>query len=86
MKKLEIQSGMTVEDLVVAAKKSDVVLTVNGHAVALLSDFDDDELYWYEREHAPDFIASIARARQEVAEGKTIKHDDLMRELGIENE
>jgi hypothetical protein len=44
---------------------------------------DDDDLQWYARERDPAFLASLARARQQVREGKTIRHDDLKRELGI---
>lgn len=50
----------------------------------LVSDFDDDDLYWYEREKDPEFIASIAQAREEVAQGKTVTHEELKKELGLE--
>jgi len=42
----------------------------------LLNEMDDDELYWIEREDDPAFIASLARARVQVAQGKTISHEE----------
>jgi len=48
------------------------------------SEFDDDELYWYKREHDPAFIASIAEAREHVAQRKTITHEELKKRLGID--
>jgi hypothetical protein len=84
MKKIEIQPGLNVEDLVFETRSEDIVLTKNGQAVALVSEFDDDELYWYIREHDPAFIESIAQARKDVAEGKTISHEDLLREFGLD--
>ena len=71
-------------DLMRQAEQEAVVLTRDGHAVALLSPFDDDDLEWYVREQDPAFLASIATARQQVAQGKTRRHDDLKKELGIE--
>ncbi len=84
MKEIEIQPGLKLEDILQQVKQEDLVLTENGHAVALLSEMDDDELYWYRREHDPAFIASIAAARQHVAQGRAVKLDDLVRELDIE--
>ncbi len=84
MKKIDIQADAKLEDVVREAKKEDVVLMRNGHAVALLTDFDDEEMYWYARERDPDFIASIARAREQAAKGDTVTHEDLKRQLGIE--
>lgn len=43
--------------------------------------FDDDDLEWYARERDPEFVASIARARRQVQEGRTIGHADLKKEL-----
>ena len=59
-----------------------VVVVCDGHAVALVVPFDDDDLQWYARERDPAFLASLARARQQVREGKTVRHGDLKRELG----
>lgn len=72
------------EDLMRQAEKEDVLLTRDGHAVALLTPFDDDDVEWYAREHDPTFLASIATARQQVATGKTCGHDELKKDLGIE--
>jgi hypothetical protein len=82
MKKIDIQGDAKLEDVLQEAKKEDVVLMRNGHAVALLTDFDDEEMYARERD--PDFIASIVRAREQAAKGETVTHEDLKRELGID--
>jgi PHD/YefM family antitoxin component YafN of YafNO toxin-antitoxin module len=84
MKKIDIASTVKVDELLRQIKDEDVVLMQAGHAVALLSDFDDEDLEWYGREQAPEFVDSIARARDQVAQGKTVKHEDLKRQLGIE--
>ena len=46
------------------------------------SEFDDDDLYWYAQERDPGFLASIARAREEIGKGQMVRHDDLKRQLG----
>jgi hypothetical protein len=61
-----------------------VILTREGHAVALLSEFDDEEMYWYARERDPEFLASLAEARTQVRQGKTVTQDELKRQLGID--
>ncbi len=45
----------------------------------------DDEMYWYNRERDPAFLESIADARRQVREGRTISLTDLKRELGIDD-
>lgn len=67
-------------------EREEVVVMRGGHAVALLTPFDDDDMRWYARETDPAFLESIAVARREVREGKTIGHADLKRELGIDPE
>jgi hypothetical protein len=49
-----------------------------------VSDRCDDELFWAERERDPAFIASLKKAREQVAQGKTISHEELKKRLGIE--
>jgi len=49
-----------------------------------LSTMDDDELYWAARERDPAFIASLKKAREQVAQAKTISHEELKKRLGIE--
>jgi antitoxin (DNA-binding transcriptional repressor) of toxin-antitoxin stability system len=71
------------EEVLRAGEQEEVVLIRDGHAVALLVPFDDDDLTWYARERDPAFIASIAHARQQVEQGRTMSHQDLERELGL---
>ena len=84
MKQIELTSGMALNEILKDVESEDVVLTVQGHAVALLSDFDDDDVEWYARERDPDFLASLARAREQVRQGKVVRHEDLKQQLGIE--
>jgi len=86
MKRIEVTPALSLEALLQLLKDEDddVVLTRAGQAVALLSDFDDDEEYWQARENDPEFIASIARARESIAQGKGIPLEDVKKELGIE--
>lgn len=71
-------------DIVREAEREDVVLMREGHAVALVTPFDDDDLEWYVREHDAEFLQSIARARTQVAPHRTTKHEDQKRELGLD--
>jgi antitoxin (DNA-binding transcriptional repressor) of toxin-antitoxin stability system len=66
--------------------KEDVVLFRDGHPVALVIPFDEDDLEWYARERDPEFLASLARAREQVANGQTIGHEALKRELGLDDD
>jgi len=63
------------------AEQEDVLVMRDGHVVALLMPFDDDDLDWYARERDPEFLASLSRARRQVQEGRTITHADLKRSL-----
>ena len=71
-------------DTVRQAEHEEVLVMRGGHAVALLMPFDDDDLEWYGRERNPQFLASIAEARRQVQEGRTISHGALKKELGLE--
>jgi hypothetical protein len=84
MKKVELTPELDLETLLQQLNGEEVVLMRQGHAVALLSEFDDDELYWHQREHDPAFIASIGEAREQVAQGKTITQEELKKRLGLE--
>jgi hypothetical protein len=84
MKTIAWDDKTSCDEIVRQAEQEDVVLMKEGHPVALVTAFDDDDLDWYAREHDPAFLASIARARRQVQEGQTIRHDQLKRELGIE--
>jgi hypothetical protein len=66
------------------AEHEEVLVMRDGHAVALLIPFDDDDLEWYPREHDPNFLASITQARRQVEEGRTIGHGDLKKDLGLD--
>jgi PHD/YefM family antitoxin component YafN of YafNO toxin-antitoxin module len=82
MKQVEVTPEL--EKILAQARQEDVVFTRQGHAVALLSEFDDEELYWYARERDPEFLASLAKARTQVQQAQTIQHNELKRQLGIE--
>jgi hypothetical protein len=84
MKQIEVRPGVSLEEILQQAQGEDVVLTQNGHTIALVSAFDDTDLYWYAREHDPEFLASISRARDQAAQGQTVTHDELKQQLGIE--
>lgn len=83
MKTVRITKRSSLEGLLHKSKNEEVLLLRDGHAVALVVPFDDEDAEWYAREHDPEFIASIARARRQVAEGKVVRHEDLKRKLGI---
>jgi hypothetical protein len=84
MKTVAWNENTSCAEIVRQAEHEDVVLDRDGHAVALITPFDDDDLEWYVREHDPAFLDSIARAREQVAEQRSVSHEELKRELGIE--
>jgi PHD/YefM family antitoxin component YafN of YafNO toxin-antitoxin module len=65
------------------AGEEDVVVLRDGHPVVLMTPFDDDDLAWYARERDPAFLESIAKARRQVEQGKTVSHEDLKHDLGL---
>ena len=71
------------DDLLRQAENGDVLVMRDGHAVALLTPFNDEDVEWYARERDPDFLLSIAAARQQVAHGKTVSHAELKSALGM---
>jgi antitoxin (DNA-binding transcriptional repressor) of toxin-antitoxin stability system len=83
MKTLNCQENTPSAEILQAAEGEGVVLMRDGHAVALIVPFDDDDLAWYTRERDPAFLASIAQAREQVRQGRTRAHEDLKRELGL---
>jgi hypothetical protein len=72
------------DELLRTVEEEAVVVMREGHAVALLMAFDDDDVAWYAREREPAFLASIAKARQQVRQGNTLSHSDLKKSLGID--
>jgi hypothetical protein len=73
------------DEMVQHAQQEEVLLVRDGHAVALLIPFDDDDLQWYARERDPAFVKSIAEARGQVERGSTVSHRDLKKDLGIDS-
>jgi PHD/YefM family antitoxin component YafN of YafNO toxin-antitoxin module len=84
MKTVEWTEHTAWEATVQQAEHEEVVVMRDGHAVALLMPFDDDDMEWYARQRDPKFVASIAQARRQVREGRTTSHGDLKRELGLD--
>ena len=84
MKTVTWTENTSCADIVRQAEHEEVILMRDGHAVALVTPFDDDDLEWYAREHDPAFLASIARAREQVADQRTTSHQDLKRKLGLD--
>ena len=84
MKTISVNEGASLSDALRDVERNeDVVVMRDGHVVALMTSFDDDDLAWYARERDPAFIASIKTARAQVAQGRTVGHDELKRRLGL---
>ena len=84
MKTVTWTENTSCADIVLQAEHEEVILMRDGHAVALVTPIDDDDLEWYAREHDPAFLASIARACEQVADQRTTSDQDLKRELGLD--
>ncbi len=84
MKTIDLRERPELEPVVRELSNDSTVLVRDGHAVAMVSPLDDDDLDWLALETSPAFIESIACARQQAREGKVISHEQLMKELGLE--
>jgi hypothetical protein len=58
-----------------------IVVLRDGHAIALVTPLDDDDLELFAQERDPDFVASIHRAREQAKRGETVSEEDLDRVL-----
>ena len=84
MKTVSVGANASLDEVLRDVERDEDVLIVrDGHAVALVTAFDDDDAAWYARERDPAFIASIAEARRQVTRGETVGHEDLKRQLGL---
>jgi antitoxin (DNA-binding transcriptional repressor) of toxin-antitoxin stability system len=83
MKTVELNENSQVREVLPSADSEEVVIMQNGQPIALVVPFDNDDLEWYARERDPAFIASIVRARKQVAGGQAVSHDQMKRELGM---
>ena len=84
MKTIEFTDAADGARAIEAGETEEVVVLRDGKPVAVVTPFTEDDLYWYNVEHDPAFIASIARARAQAAAGQTVTHDQLLRELGLD--
>lgn len=78
MKTLVATKELTSEDLIDQVQNDQVVLLRGGKPAAVVMSLDGDDLEWLKRELDPEFIASIARAREDVRQGKGVGHDDVV--------
>ena len=83
MKTMTWNAETRCDEVVHEARSEDVVLIQNGRAVAVVMPIEDDDLDWLEIERSPEFIARIARAREQVRRGDCITHEQLLEELGL---
>jgi hypothetical protein len=77
-------NGASWDDVLRQAGEEDVVVLRDGHPVVLTTPFDDGDLSWYTRERDPAFLESLARARRQVEHRKSVSHEDLKRDLGLD--
>ena len=83
MKTMTWNSETRCDEIVHEARSEDVVLVQNGHPVAVVMPLEDDDLEWLKIERSPEFIAAIAKAREQVRRGECITHEELLAELGL---
>lgn len=81
MKTVDFTQNSPVAEVVRQAQDEELLLVRDGHAMALVIPFDDDDVEWYRRERDPKFLESLALARRQVQEGKTVRHEDLRRKV-----
>ena len=83
MKTMTWNSETRCDEVVHEARTEDVVLIQNGRPVAVVMPIEGDDLEWLKTEQSPEFMASIAKAREQVRRGECITHEELLAELGL---
>ena len=83
MKTIELTTPAAGDQAIREGRKEEVIVTENGHPVALVIPFDDDDLEWYARERDPAFVAAIARAREQAKRGETLGVNEVKTRLGL---
>jgi prevent-host-death family protein len=83
MKTMTWNAETRCDEVVHEARSEDVVLIQNGRPVAVVMPIEEDDLEWLRIERSPEFIASIAKAREQVRRGECITHEELLAELGL---
>ena len=86
MKTMTWNAETRCDEVVHEARSEDVVLIQNGRPVAVVMPIEDDDLEWLKIERSPEFIASIANAREQVRRGECVTHEQLLVELGLSAE
>lgn len=84
MKAIDLKDYPEFEIILGSLNDEGTVVTRNGHAVALVTPLDDDELEWRALESDPAFKESLLRADRHISEGKFSTHEQVKKELGIE--
>lgn len=72
MKTVTMTDKSSLKDVLDVGSNEEVVIVRDGHAVALLSPFDDDDAEWYAREHDAAFLESLVRARKRPRQDKRL--------------
>ncbi len=83
MRTISFDDKQALDEIIRDAPQEEVLILRDGHAIALVIPFDDDDAEWYARESDPGFIESIRRAREQVEHGQVVSHEDLSREVGL---
>ena len=83
MKTLQWTDPSSAQDLLQQGQQEDVLVVRDGKPVAVVMPLDDDDAEWLNREMDPEFIASIAQAREDFRAGKGVSLDHAKRQLGL---
>ena len=85
MKTIIATKELSSEDLIDQVQNDQIILLRGGRPAAVVMSLDDDDdLEWLKRELDPQFIASIARAREDVRQGNRVSHEDVVKMFGLE--
>lgn len=68
------------------AEQEAIVITRHGKPAGVLIGFEnEDDWFEYKLEHDPRFLRRIAESRQQIREGKFIRHEDINWDEGEED-
>jgi PHD/YefM family antitoxin component YafN of YafNO toxin-antitoxin module len=69
----------------VSKTRMPTVVTDRGKPVGVIYPFDEEDLEDYVLANAPEFVARRAQADRDIAEGKTIPLEELLKRFGVED-
>lgn len=83
MKTVQWTDPNSAEQVLQQAREENVLVVRNGQPIAVVMPLEDDDAEWLEQEMDPEFIRSIAQAREDAKAGRLISLAEAKKQLGL---